>query len=352
MQNILLYILLILLMSSTVSIFLINENDYVKIASVASTVLKITVDLDPDDDRELNNYKFVYFYSNEVSLQPLNDSDFNMLIYSAYLERVVEYCQWDSENEYSKGWYENIVDSSDFGHGYKNPQINGIISKSTKSFLSSGLYIIDKNLFQINKKEMFIPSYEQLSNFVSSPMQSYFRYIGNGYFYKEYYPGKSDVLKRSMNNLVNYELPKEELYELFETCEPGDMRVSFRVWSPTTISVFGYREGLLIRPHKFEDVMFGKAVEGNVKKKNLLFDNRMKIMAKAYSIRAFAITFAVLLFVYHRKNSKNVLIMTLIIIFCVFHLPGFCNLFDDTLIYIISIFVGILTGCIYYIVDQ
>ena len=336
-----------ILVCFTIFIFILNEFHYVKLTSAAAVILKKVVDLDPDDDRTVNDYKFVYFRSKEISLQPLNDQDFNMVIYAAYLQRVVEYCQWDDTNGYTKGWYENEIDSSDFDPRYQNPQIQGVISKSTKGYLSCGLYIIDSSLLQINETDILIPSYEQLSHFTNSPMQYYFRYIGNGYFYKEYMQGTSPILQRHMNGLVNNELPRYALADLFNDCNPGDIRVSFRVWSPKEISVLGYREGLTIKKHSFDGVEFGKAVDKRVSKKGLLIENRIQTMVKAYSIRAFAISIGVLMYVYQRGNARNVLIVTIISIFCIFKIPDFFNNFTEHTIKTFSICIALLITLLY-----
>ena len=103
-------------------------------------------------------------------------------------------------------------------------------------------------LLYYGKAIKILPTSEDLQRFEQTPyyQSDHYQYIGDGYFYRY-----SDEYKKQGTHL-------------------GDVRASFYIWKPKTISVLGKKEANKIVPTQYYEFTLGTIGEGIVEPKYLI----------------------------------------------------------------------------------
>ena len=220
-----------------------------------------TVDIIPSSVNRLNNGKFVYFQSNNISFKPLEDPLFGVSRYAGKLEKHVEYCQWvqtkhtktkrgrNGEEKvttytYSKMWVNYPINSLFFHNPlYNNPTINIEPNDVYKEDVYVDSFTIKSDISYNGKMTLYVPDLSETYRYGNLPKSSEFVYTNKGIFYRPYKPG---LLQNLMKIGTFFDRAESKVSLLSSWCEPGDTRVWFNYWTAKNVTVLGIQHDNLI----------------------------------------------------------------------------------------------------------
>ena len=243
------------------------------ISRVKSTILEA-------DDIQRSSYTNgmrIYFNTSSIHYSKLSDDEFGITINGGFLSRKVEYCQWtessiskereDSDGNkhteyeyyYTKIWSSHQISSFFFHNpGYSNPHVTNIPRYDYHGKISTNLYQIAKNLSTDEDNSQILKLNKgQKRSFKQSDESSEFQYIGKGIFYRPFHPS----FLRQVIQVASIFDTKSHTLSL-NSCEPGDTRVWFEFWAPSSVSILGERNGNVIQPFVDNGVKFGGIFAG------------------------------------------------------------------------------------------
>lgn len=207
---------------------------------------------------------------------------------SVRLKRNVEFCEWrefstehchkegqgDNERQvcertyyYVKDWHPSrqtsILFDQPFGHNNPSrPDLMGLLQQSggdhdgraifdapdvfaAHAGAKDGLIKLDSRFVRnFDWFRRVTPDPSMLSEFQSSPIasrdsESFFKYIGGGYFLSPYSPSGFSQFLRGLGMLWDQSLLDFQIADLFSKCTAGDVRVSFETVDAAPVALIG-----------------------------------------------------------------------------------------------------------------
>ena len=252
---------IVLIIIGTIMLF-VNEFDSVKETQILKEVEKQAIFVDSNNILPDNNDKLVITNGDINVYENAVDSVFNVSAKTPKLKRIVEMYQWhedyendsntsDYDNEeynndsptysYTKGWYEQVIDATQFEEkGYTNPTT---IPYSEDTFISSNVTLGSFSLTDTQKNEMDLNSNLYLSNEVVVP--------ANFYVTSEYITNSKDI----------------------SNPEIGDIRISYKYseWPDATVlavqSNNTFKDFLSSTGKKVNKIKMGKSTKSEMVEK-------------------------------------------------------------------------------------
>eukprot|EP00698_Gefionella_okellyi_P005499 TRINITY_DN15028_c0_g1_i1.p1 TRINITY_DN15028_c0_g1~~TRINITY_DN15028_c0_g1_i1.p1 ORF type:complete len:424 (-),score=74.93 TRINITY_DN15028_c0_g1_i1:1111-2217(-) len=203
--------------------------------------------------------RLVHISSDDVEASDLLvDEEFGIAAPSAAVKfkRTVEYCQWSETSVehkrddgtkyhtyvYTKGWRSYPIVSLFFDQpfAHHNPQEQPLPDRSSQSSGARiGAFYAPGELMRDLRASFSTLEFKRnaLANFEGSVAQRLgFNYIGKGRFYRSHEASVSESLLRLTGRVFEGSLDLQ-IGELLSVCTAGDIRVSFEVMAPSSVSV-------------------------------------------------------------------------------------------------------------------
>lgn len=234
------------------------------------------IPIDGDIPQYSNDEDYIYYRTSNMTYSSPKDYLFGFSHQCGVLERNVQYCQWvevqhtkerkvgnDTIIEYyytyHKHWTRNQVPSFLFHDPlYHNPSVKSIPEESFYGKTRAGQYAISQSMTLVGSRDYFYPSSSQIRQFEEEGRMPDFKYAGKGIFYSAYERGLFDQILRAAQF---FDLKGD----LVDWCTPGDRRIWFESWEPTSTTVIGSRIYDRIEPFEFEGYKIGSVHSGDVK---------------------------------------------------------------------------------------
>ncbi|EAY09335.1 hypothetical protein TVAG_395070 [Trichomonas vaginalis G3] len=329
--------------------------------SIIKQVRSIFTKIDANEiPSTLKNGDFIYFNTNNVSYNLIEDPEFNITQTCGELRREVQYCMWNQyikvtrsgssvkkDYSYHKIWSATPIKSRRFRNSkIKNPTVDEIADMKFHNNMTAGLLNITNALHFIGPNTVFQPDSEELAHFSSSSHAERFNYTKNGIFYSEF---KNGTLKSLINSNYFSDF-SSDTYNSW--CEPGDRRMRFTTWAPKYVTVVGKFFNNTVIPGEFKEFKIGSVFSGYVTLEQALSVNYSIIP----TIIKWMFRFVFLGFISYcivKKISINVTSLGIYILGMVISHPSLNNDYyrnkDITIICLISFLVSIPISYFYFI---
>ena len=193
-----------------------------------------------------NNDKLIFMNGYLILNKDLEDKEFNVSVRTSKLERVVEIYQYKETKEddetysYETDWYSEIIDSSEFKNdGFDNPSSMKYENKTYYNDTYLGAFKLDdKEIDELGLDSRYL---DLDSEFASK----------NGFnISNEYYTTSKDI-----------DFP-----------EVGDIRISFRYNSSSSVSVIAKQNNDTLSEYKLNDLLIKKIYNGKLSKDEVIKD--------------------------------------------------------------------------------
>lgn len=193
-----------------------------------------------------NNDKLIFMNGYLILNKDLEDKEFNVSVRTSKLERVVEIYQYKETKEedetysYETDWYSEIIDSSEFKNdGFDNPSSMKYENKTYYNDTYLGAFKLDdKEIDELGLDSRYL---DLDSEFASK----------NGFNVSdEYYTTSKDI-----------DFP-----------EVGDIRISFRYNSSSSVSVIAKQNNDTLSEYKLNDLLIKKIYNGKLSKDEVIKD--------------------------------------------------------------------------------
>lgn len=193
-----------------------------------------------------NNDKLIFMNGYLILNKDLEDKEFNVSVRTSKLERVVEIYQYKETKEddetysYETDWYSEIIDSSEFKNdGFDNPSSMKYENKTYYNDTYLGAFKLDdKEIDELGLDSRYL---DLDSEFASK----------NGFNVSdEYYITSKDI-----------DFP-----------EVGDIRISFRYNSSSSVSVIAKQNNDTLSEYKLNDLLIKKIYNGKLSKDEVIKD--------------------------------------------------------------------------------
>lgn len=325
-------------------------------SNIFSNLEKYVTEASSDNyDPELED-KVLYMKSNSPKYKFISDEDFLISQECGQLIRKVEYCQWkeisqsntyerDGRTEtnytydYYKVWSSTQINSLFFNSlRYHNPSVPEIPTFTFNQPMTIGVYTVDNSIQYHGSKQIFYPDDFQINNFLKSSMARAFKYHGRGVFYSEYQNG---FIENALNILTFFDL---EHKNDIQWCTPGDRRVWFEYWAPSTVTAVGLMNNHVLESYEFEGFSIGAVQTGEVSLNSILTSNTsMFPTIMKWLFRSGMVIYLAFLFNEENQIPSFQLIMAIIVI--VFgNMTMFVDQFKSKLLMgIFSVFIGFIS---------
>ncbi len=193
-----------------------------------------------------NNDKLIFMNGYLILNKDLEDKEFNVSVRTSKLERVVEIYQYKETKEddetysYETDWYSEIIDSSEFKNdGFDNPSSMKYENKTYYNDTYLGAFKLDDK--EIDELGLYSRYLDLDSEFASK----------NGFnISNEYYTTSKDI-----------DFP-----------EVGDIRISFRYNSSSSVSVIAKQNNDTLSEYKLNDLLIKKIYNGKLSKDEVIKD--------------------------------------------------------------------------------
>ena len=193
-----------------------------------------------------NNDKLIFMNGYLILNKDLEDKEFNVSVRTSKLERIVEIYQYKETKEddetysYETDWYSELIDSSEFKNdGFDNPSSMKYENKTYYNDTYLGAFKLDdKEIDELGLDSRYL---DLDSEFASK----------NGFnISNEYYTTSKDI-----------DFP-----------EVGDIRISFRYNSSSSVSVIARQDNDTLSEYKFNDLLIKKIYNGKLNKEEVIKD--------------------------------------------------------------------------------
>lgn len=193
-----------------------------------------------------NNDKLIFMNGYLILNKDLEDKEFNVSVRTSKLERVVEIYQYKETKEddetysYETDWYSELIDSSEFKNdGFDNPSSMKYENKTYYNDTYLGAFKLDDK--EIDELGLYSRYLDLDSEFASK----------NGFnISNEYYTTSKDI-----------DFP-----------EVGDIRISFRYNSSSSVSVIAKQDNDTLSEYKVNDLLIKKIYNGKLNKEEVIKD--------------------------------------------------------------------------------
>ncbi len=193
-----------------------------------------------------NNDKLIFMNGYLILNKDLEDKEFNVSVRTSKLERIVEIYQYKETKEddetysYETDWYSELIDSSEFKNdGFDNPSSMKYENKTYYNDTYLGAFKLDDK--EIDELGLYSRYLDLDSEFASK----------NGFnISNEYYTTSKDI-----------DFP-----------EVGDIRISFRYNSSSSVSVIARQDNDTLSEYKFNDLLIKKIYNGKLNKEEVIKD--------------------------------------------------------------------------------
>lgn len=193
-----------------------------------------------------NNDKLIFMNGYLILNKDLEDKEFNVSVRTSKLERIVEIYQYKETKEddetysYETDWYSELIDSSEFKNdGFDNPSSMKYENKTYYNDTYLGAFKLDDK--EIDELGLYSRYLDLDSEFASK----------NGFnISNEYYTTSKDI-----------DFP-----------EVGDIRISFRYNSSSSVSVIAKQDNDTLSEYKVNDLLIKKIYNGKLNKEEVIKD--------------------------------------------------------------------------------
>jgi len=222
-----------------------NEGRAVKTAKSLDEGANAVISVAAEEVVPANEGNLVHMTAEAVTSDILTDPQFGISATAIKLERVVEMYQWEEEKRtetrkkvgggteetttytYSKDWSDEVISSSDFhtSTGHQNPgsmRYEGM--ERVASSVKLGAFNLSSNLIGMINEYEPVPVTDQELNRLSGSLRGQLKLFGNGLYYG--------------NDPSNPAV--------------GDLKITFRVVKPQTISVIAQQQNSTFIPYQTE----------------------------------------------------------------------------------------------------
>ena len=245
-------------------------------AQIFKQLESLILPIDGDNYDKQANGNYIYYQTDDMKYSEVHDDLFSVSAKCGLLNRQVQYCQWVEveiiyietidnvtytryDYSYHKEWRNSQVLSKYFDQpSYHNPPVPTIPEVSFRSRnIQAGAYFIHPNMTLSGTKYYYYPSEREIFAFEDSPTFGDFKYAGKGIFYSAH---QRSTFEKVLRIKHFFDLNRDSS----NWCTPGDRRVWFEVWKPTTATVIGVQSLQSIEPFAYETYKIGSVFSGNV----------------------------------------------------------------------------------------
>ena len=246
MKNIIRKILGIVFVFCAIVLLIWNENKFINNLIRKNNIVDKCIFVKSTSVDSKNDDKLIATNGYIIINEDLVDLLFNVSVRTSKLERVVEMYQYNEIQEdpndesytYETGWYSELIDSSKFKNPeYKNP---------TKMKYENKVYYNDTYLGAFKLTNNQIDKLETKSRYLD--LDSDFASNNNLNISNEYYTTSKDI-----------DLP-----------EVGDIRISFRYNSSSSVSVLAMQKGNTFTDYKFNNQLINKIYNEKLTKDEII----------------------------------------------------------------------------------